>query len=207
MACLIAHHFEPPHAALLCITGIPTFRHPFFNSATLLTPEPIQYGDMSGFISGPVEVRVTPERDRTAFNLKQLYPNGLKNAHYVAPPRPSLPAESQRWDRGALYDYYPHENAFLTLVDKVDPGFDWTKQDPQKLRAWPVTIFIQGDEDYDVSMDVTLEAVKSLGSENAKLYLAERQGHLFEATFIEDDTEGMNAVREAVAFLDKVLQD
>jgi hypothetical protein len=50
MASLIAHHAEPPPAALLGITAIPTFRHPFFNTSVLMTPEPIKDEDMPPLI-------------------------------------------------------------------------------------------------------------------------------------------------------------
>ncbi|TDZ49657.1 hypothetical protein CTRI78_v007969 [Colletotrichum trifolii] len=41
MAALTAHHLTPTPIALLSITGITTFRHHFFNSSVLLTPEPV----------------------------------------------------------------------------------------------------------------------------------------------------------------------
>ncbi|TEA16714.1 hypothetical protein C8034_v011868 [Colletotrichum sidae] len=41
MAALTAHHLTPTLIALLSITGITTFRHHFFNSSVLLTPEPV----------------------------------------------------------------------------------------------------------------------------------------------------------------------
>jgi hypothetical protein len=206
MANLIAHHVEPKPAAMLCITGIPTFRHAFFNSSTLLTPEPIKDEEMAGFINAPVEVGTTPEYDSTAFAVDRILPSGEKNPDYVAPARPTAPVESSGWDRGCLYDYYLYKNAFLDLVGDVDPGFEWAKENPDdaKLKAWPPTVFIQGDKDYDVSMEVTTHVVDCLGSKKTRLCLAKGEGHLFEATsYLEDKGEPMEAVRAAVAFLDE----
>jgi pimeloyl-ACP methyl ester carboxylesterase len=206
MACLVAHHINPPPAAILSITGISTFRHPFFNSAILLTPAPITDVEMSDYLKGPLEVGETTEYDRTAFNLNQLLPSGSKNPAYAALQRPSDVTPSSKWDRGALYDYYLYRDAFVDLTGDVDPGFEWVKGNPEKLASWPPTSFIQGTDDDDVSMDVTRYAAESLGPTKAKLYLAEGQGHLFEATFfLEDDKLGMDAVRQAVACLDQAL--
>ncbi|KAI0131909.1 Alpha/Beta hydrolase protein [Xylariales sp. AK1849] len=206
MACLIAHHLTPAPAAILCITGIPTFRHAFFNSSTLLTPEPIKDEEMAEFINAPTEAETTPEDDRTVFALDQILLTGLKNPNYVRPARSTPIVESGVWDRGCMYDYYLYKNAYLGLVGDVDPGFTWAKEDPdsEKIREWPPGIFIQGDNDHDVSMDVITHVVDCLGPKKATLCLAKGEGHLFEATsFLEDDGEAMDTVRQAIAVLDE----
>ncbi|TDZ20085.1 hypothetical protein Cob_v007308 [Colletotrichum orbiculare MAFF 240422] len=50
MAALTAHHLTPTPIALLSITGITTFRHHFFNSSVLLTPEPVTLAQQSSTI-------------------------------------------------------------------------------------------------------------------------------------------------------------
>ncbi|KAI1848128.1 hypothetical protein JX266_005841 [Neoarthrinium moseri] len=207
MANLLAHHAKTLPVALLGITGIPTFRHPFFNSSTLLTPEPIDDQDMAPYIDNPVEVGSTSQADKTVFFLDRILSSGRQNADFVQPVvKPVIPLPNSKWYRGCLYDYFLHRNKFLDLVGDVDAGFEWTKSNPDKLAAWPPTVFIQGDKDYDVSVDVTLYVVNCLGIEKATLWLANNQGHLFEATsFIEDQGQGMDAVQKAIASLDAFL--
>lgn len=206
MANLVAHHAKPAPVAMLCITGIPTFRHAFFNSSTLLTPEPLTDEQMAKFINGPVVVGTTQEHDGTAFSVHRLLPSGLKDPDYTHPSRPAELPRSDNPERGWLYDYYLYNNGFLDLVGDVDPGFAWAKDDPlgEKHQSWPPTIFIQGDADVDVSMDVTTSTVDSLSPKKRRLCIAKGQGHLFERTsYLEDDSPGMEAVHQAVTFLDE----
>lgn len=208
MACLVACNANQPPIALLCITGIPTFHHTFFHSNTLLTPEPIEDEEMVCYINSAVEVGTTPEYNGTIFNVARLLPSGLRNPEYCHPKRPEDTAASVKWERGALYDYYLYKNQFPVLLGSVDPGFEWAKVDQERLKAWPTTIFIQGDEDYDVSPDLVLDTVEKLGSNKAKLFLAHKQGHLFEATsFLEDDAAGMDVVRSAIKCLDELVNE
>ncbi|KAI0835868.1 Alpha/Beta hydrolase protein [Hypoxylon sp. FL0890] len=210
MATLIAYHVKPPPVALLCITGIPSFRHPFFSSSKLITPVAIKEEDIARYLDDPVEVGAIDAYDESTFHIYQILPTGQKNVEYTHPTRPAtVTSNASVVSRDSLYDYWLYQNAYLDLVGDVDPGFRWAKEDKDgdKLQDWPFSIFIQGDADTDVSMDVTTHAVECLGPDKAKLCLAQGAPHLFEAkSFLEDEPQGMAAVREAIDLLDTHLQ-
>ncbi|KAK7744323.1 hypothetical protein SLS62_010281 [Diatrype stigma] len=91
------------------------------------------------------------------------------------------------------------------MIDHVDPGFQWTSDGArdEKLANWPRTIFIHCREDRNVSVDVTIAMAQLLTTKKAKVFLTSGQGHLFEATsYLEDNSPGMDAVREAIEVLD-----
>lgn len=110
-----------------------------------------------------------------------------------------------------LYEYYLYENLFLDLVGDVDKGFDWARRDEEKRQAWPVTIFIHGDEDDDVSPDVCMSVAEKLG--HRVVYCKARgKGHLFErGVFLEDLGEDMEtpegAVLKAIDAVDQAVRD
>jgi hypothetical protein len=189
----------------LSITGIPTFRHTFFNSSVLLIPEPIKEEETERWVSAPVSVGMNASR--AAFYLDSLLPSGDRNPDWVLPP--GKPKGFQGEDgRGILYDYYLHENMHLPLVSDVDPGFEWAKDatSKEKLAAWPKTILIQGDADEAVSPDVSVSVANALGRK-AVLCMAKGQEHLFESgNFIEDVTPGMPAVQNAVRALNDAVK-
>lgn len=201
MATIVAHHATPKPLALLSITGIPTFRHPFFNSSTLIPPDPIKEEEVEKFLVEPVSVGGSPPN---VFDTGMLLPNGDKNENFLAPAKP--PSE-QDPNRGMLYDYFLYNNTYVSLVGSVDAGFDWAQDAAQsaKLAEWPPTILIQGDDDDDVAMDVCASVADKLG-DKGKLFLAEDLGHLFEASsFIDDNAPGMHIVRRAVDELDQIV--
>jgi hypothetical protein len=206
LACLIGHHANTKPLAILSITGIPTFRHPFFQSSVLLVPEPIKEEEVERYIAAPVSVGMNASR--ASFYMDSLLASGEKNPDWVPPlGKP----EGFRGDdgRGMLYDYYLYENMFLPLVGEADPGFDWATQESgkEKLAKWPVTVLIQGDADVDVSPDVSASVAKALGP-RAVFCEAKGQEHLFEcASWIKDETSGMEAVRRAVKAVDKAVED
>ncbi len=211
MASLITHHVTLKPVALLGISGIPTFQHPFFRSSILLPPVPITDGEVEGFVSGPAVVGSAPAYSPSPFYaIEYLLPFAERKSAYVTRPAkaPTSTVAPRVLSRECLYDYYLHRNAFVDLVGDLDPGFAWAKDvgdelHAEKLECWPPTIFIQGDQDSDVSADVTMSTVDSLGSEKAKLFRAEGQGHLFEATlYLEDESPAMDVVREAIQALD-----
>ncbi|KAK3935274.1 lipase 2 [Diplogelasinospora grovesii] len=207
MAALIAHHAKPKPAALLSITGIPSFRHPFFNSSTLIPPTPVKEEEVDPFIAEPVSIG-NSAFPPAIFYLDCLLPSGSKNPTFEVPDEVLSPGVGQDPSRGMLYDYFLYDNAFLSMVGSVDLGFDWARDESQRSRltAWPVTIFIQGDDDPDVSPSVCEDVVQALGREKAKLCLAKGRAHLFEKTsYVEDTDEGMDAVRHAIDELDKSL--
>jgi hypothetical protein len=199
MACLIGHHAETKPLAILSITGIPTYRHAYFNSSVLLTPEPITEEEVDPYIGAPVSVG--RNASRAAFYPESLLPSGDKRPDWVLPA--GKPKGWQGDGRGILYDYFLYTNMFLPLVSDVDPGFAWAKEESgkEKLDAWPMTIIIQGDEDAAVSPDVSISVAKLLDSK-ALLLIAKGEEHLFEnASFLEDVSPGMDVVREAVQAL------
>ncbi|KAK5651896.1 hypothetical protein OQA88_11555 [Cercophora sp. LCS_1] len=205
---LIAYHLSPKPLALFSITGIPTFKHEFFNSSVLIPSEPISEDDVEPYISEPVTVGKHVFDARGCFDLEQLRSDGSKNLSYT-PKTTKVPGFDRDPDRGLLYDYYLYENLFVDLVGDVDPGFDWTKDESQKrkLADWPVTIFIQGDDDDDVSPKVWEYVAGQLG-EKAVHFEAKGQGHLFEkSSYLEDFEDGAPAavVKKAIEELDRVV--
>ncbi|OLN87581.1 hypothetical protein CCHL11_06108 [Colletotrichum chlorophyti] len=206
MASLTAHHTNPPPIALLSVTGITTFRHPFFNSSVLLTPEPIIEEQMAHHLSGPVSVGTTSANNPQIFHLEKLLLTGAKNTTFSTPAVPITDdGNTDEFPRGCLYDYYLHKNKFLDLVGEVDPGYEWAKLDSSmhRVTAWPPTTIIQGDADDHVDLAVSTHMVDCLGESKVKLFLAKGQPHRYEATrFLEDDIQGMDAVRMAVSNLE-----
>lgn len=157
---------------------------------------------MEKFLVEPVSVGATPAN---VFDLGMLLPSGSENPHFQATAKP---ASGQDPNRGLLYDYFLYDNTFVPLVGSVDPGFDWAQDAAQssKLAEWPVTVFIQGDDDDDVAMDVCASVAKRLGGKKGRLCIAKGRGHLFEgARFVDDEAPGMDAVRRAVDELDQAV--
>lgn len=208
MATLAAHHLQPPPLALFGITPITTFQHPFFSSSILLTPEPLTPELMGSTLdpNGPVLHHL--ENGPTPFDPDRLTSAGTKNPHYVNPVE--MPLDHPRCFQ---YGYYLNHNEFPSLVGAVDPGYGpvcpEAEEPPLRGKPWPPTVLIHGDDDYDVSMDVSVHMAQSLGEDRIKLLLAEGQGHLFESeSFLEDDGEGAEAmavVREAVDCLAAIV--
>ncbi|MBE3043252.1 hypothetical protein IMZ48_11915, partial [Candidatus Bathyarchaeota archaeon] len=199
MASLTAHHnLTPRPLALLSITGIATFQHPFFSSSACPLPAPPSESDVAAHLSGPITVGVLPSGTLTVFTLDKLTPDGAKNDVYTPP----APAPGVRSNRGDLYDYYLFHNLFPVLVGDIDPGYGPGTQ----VADWPPTVLIHGNADPDVALDVSLHMHENLGGDKVKLFVAEGQGHLFEdVSWWEDETEGMGVVREAVACLDGIV--
>ncbi|KAK1659038.1 hypothetical protein BDP55DRAFT_757056, partial [Colletotrichum godetiae] len=128
MASLTAHHLEPSPVALLSITGITTFRHPFFSSSVLLPPEPIHEAQMSHHLSTPVSIGTTSANNPRVFHVDKILQDGTKNTEFALPPLPiSDDGNCDEFPRGCLYDYYLYRNEFLNLVGEVDPGYEWAK--------------------------------------------------------------------------------
>ncbi|KAI0481936.1 Alpha/Beta hydrolase protein [Xylariaceae sp. FL0804] len=210
MASLIAHHVKPAPAAMLCITGIPTFQHSFFRSSAVLVPGPMKEEQAAKYLEGPVEVGTITPGDPAVFMVNKLLPSGQRNQDYSGESRPADAAQNpDLLGREYLYDYFVYHNAYQILVGGVDPGFQWA-EDPaskEKLEAWPTTIFIQGDQDPDVPPEIITSAVDSLGPEKAVLFMARGEEHLFEAeSYLEDDIEYMTTVRDAVTALDRAIE-
>lgn len=208
MASLVSHHLQPPPLALFSISGIATFRHPFFHSSTQLTPTPIPTSDVERFFNGPLTVGSAPDYDTRTFAPEMLLPSSTaKNPEYVHTETPAerSAAEKEINIRNTLYDYFLYQNAFEGIVGDVDPGFDWALEKGEKWKAWPVTIYIQGDADVDVDKDVCVSAAIKLG-EKARFFMAEGQPHLFEErSFLEEESPAMDVVRAAIAELKSVV--
>jgi len=214
LAALAAYHLTPAPLALLSITGIPTFRHPFFNSSVLIPSEPITEDDVAHYISEPVAVGRSVFDTSGVFDIRCLLPSGTRNPSFQADKK--LPEGfTDDPNRGLLYDYFLYENLFLDFVGGVDPGFDWargaTDAEKAKLRDWPVTILIQGDDDMDLSPELGVSVAERLG-EKGVYFEAKGQGHLFEkGSFLEDLGEDrgtpLGAVLNAIDALDQVVAD
>ncbi|KAF4422024.1 Lipase 2 [Colletotrichum fructicola] len=206
MASLTAHHFTPSPIALLSVTGITTSRHRFFDSSVLLTPEPIAESQMSHHLAAAVSVGTTSANNPQVFHLDKLLPDGTKNANFDVTTAPITEDDNtDEFPRGCLYDYYLYRNEFPGLVGDIDPGYEWAKaaSAKDKVAAWPLTTIIQGNSNEDVDLAVSTHMVGCLGEDKAKLFLAEGQPHRYEATrFLEDDVDGMDAVRQAVSNLE-----
>ncbi|KAL1840233.1 hypothetical protein VTK73DRAFT_3816 [Phialemonium thermophilum] len=200
MASLIAQHLQPKPLALLSDTGIPTFDHPFFRSSHQIEDPLLSRDDADGYCAEPLSVGQTP---LSLFRLDMLLPSGARNPD-VTPAKPVAL-------RHRLYAYFVRTNAYGDLVGKVDRGFGWARRDPagrrdDELADWPVTVFIQGDDDHDTPVEVCASVAEALG-ERARFCLARGQDHCFEVNcFLEDgDRPGMEAVREALGELDQAV--
>ncbi|KAK3354058.1 Alpha/Beta hydrolase protein [Lasiosphaeria hispida] len=208
LATLLAHYETPKPIALLSITGIPTFRHPFFNSSKLIPPDPITEDEIEPFVAEPVSVGKSVANTLDVFDIDKLRPDGARNPIYKPTALPSR--LDQNSTRGLLYDYYLYNNMYCDLAGTVDPGFLW----PREFKVpsqWPVTIFIQGDQDVDVSPRVSIDVAAKLG-QTAVYCEAKGQEHLFESRSFLDSTdmnqnEGnpMAAVVRAIEALDKAV--
>ncbi|KAJ6440539.1 EKC/KEOPS complex subunit BUD32 [Purpureocillium lavendulum] len=209
-ASLIAHNCSPPPLALFSIQGINSFRHPHFNSSTLLTPEPIRDEDVAKAIAGPVAVGVTMPGSENAFRMAKLRSDGSRNPDYETEPGPSPPLKNPR---SGLYEYYTHRNAWLGMVGGIDPGYEWarerqtTPEARDRVARWPPTVIFHGDADVDVPIAVSEHMRDCLGEDKVSLFVAPGQGHLYDLTrFIEDDAPEMDAVRQAVKRLDEIVK-
>ncbi|KND87060.1 hypothetical protein TOPH_08302 [Tolypocladium ophioglossoides CBS 100239] len=209
-ASLIAHHCRPTPLALFSIEGINTFRHPFFNSSTQLTPEPIRDVDMAGIIAGPIAVGVTAPGAASAFRLEKLRADGSKNPDYKIPPAPAQDGPLPKHSRSELYDYYTYKNGWLDLVGEIDPGYEWAREKSpaarERVARWPPTVTFHGNDDHDVPLDVSEQMRDCLGEDKVSLFVADGQPHLYELTkFIDDDVPEMGAVKDAVKRLDEIV--
>lgn len=81
---MTAHHLQPQPLALLSITGIATFRHPFFNSSTLIQPEPFAKIQVQKYLDEPVSVGSKPDADSMVFFLDSLTETGAKKSRLRA---------------------------------------------------------------------------------------------------------------------------
>ncbi|KAK2609258.1 hypothetical protein QQS21_002192 [Conoideocrella luteorostrata] len=211
---LLAHHHPQKPLALLSIQGINSFRHEFFNSSTMLTPEPIPDSVMAPIIAGPTVIGETPDGSPSVFSVDKLRADGSRNVDFKPPlvPAASNDSDNSADLRGMLYDYYIYKNQWVELLGNIDPGYAWAKEDSQESRArvakWPPTVVFHGNQDYDVVLGVSEEMRDCLGPEKVTLLIADGQEHLYELRkFIEDDEPGMDTVRQAVACLDGIVKD
>ena len=209
MASAIANRFKSAPLALFSISGINTFHHTFFNSSTLLTPEPIPDSDVEAVLSGPAIVGRSLPGDQKAFAVSKLLTNGDRNPDYkpADADKPLTKDEEDFWDkRSILYDYYIHRNQWTKLVGDLDPAFGTAAFTAEKKAAWPPTVVFHGNEDYDVPLGLNELMRDAVGSQTVSLFVADGQPHLYEAArFIEDQDACMNAVRQAVARLDDIV--
>lgn len=203
MATLICQHHDPPPLALLSITGIPTFRHPFFNSYTpMAVTDPIDDDYLASWNAEPVTAEGVPPH--ALFCLDSILPSGKKNHGYVRPKDMEVDRSKVRGNR---YAYYVTTNAFVPMLGEIDRGFEWAigERERDNLRKWPFTVLIHGDSDAGVDVDVAMHVKACLG-DRAALFLAKGEDHLFEAeSFLEDPDEKMDVVRDAVAELDRAV--
>ncbi|KAE9571127.1 hypothetical protein CGMCC3_g12707 [Colletotrichum fructicola] len=161
---------------------------------------------MSHHLAAAVSVGTTSANNPQVFHLDKLLPDGTKNANFDVTTAPITEDDNtDEFPRGCLYDYYLYRNEFPGLVGDIDPGYEWAKaaSAKDKVAAWPLTTIIQGNSNEDVDLAVSTHMVGCLGEDKAKLFLAEGQPHRYEATrFLEDDVDGMDAVRQAVSNLE-----
>lgn len=207
---MLAHHHPVKPLALLSAQGINSFRHKFFNSSTMLTPEPIPESVMAPIIAGPIVVGETPAGDPSAFDVNKLRADGSRNPDYKAPPRVESDDNDPDNLRGMLYDYYIYRNEWVDLLGDIDPGYAWAKDGTDESKArldnWPPTVIFHGNADPDVELGVSEEMRDYLGENKVTLLIADGMHHLYELTkFIEEDSPGMDTVREVVKRLDEIV--
>jgi hypothetical protein len=188
--------------AVLSIAGINTFRHPFFNSSTLLRQETIHYEMVSRALDGLVVAGTKKPGFVGIFHLDKLTAIGSKNVGYVCPP--VIEESTEATQRGVLYEYLIYQNQYLDLVGDLDRGYHWAKELEynSKVKDWPAIIVIHGDADQGVPLDVSEQMRACLGQDKVFIFVAKGQDHLFELDrFIEDAGPEMDTVRSAVAYL------
>jgi hypothetical protein len=205
VASLIVHHAQPPPIALFSISGIATFRHPFFNSSKLNYLDGFDDVDMTQFINLPLWLGQTPVNSPTSFEVARLLPNGLKNTefHQLEEQLRTKP------HRGTLYEFYINKNTWLDLVGDIDPGYEWAKkpENAARVEEWPPTVIFHGDNDPDVPLGVSQLMQQGLGKDKVKIVVAEGLTHLFELmSYLEEDTPGMDVVRGALRCLDEIVE-
>lgn len=206
MATIIAHHLEPKPLALLASSGIPTFRHPFFSSGTILTEELVEDDDIERFSDEPVSVGTTPS---SVFGIDSVLPSGEKNPDFKTSSVPPVDRKGQDPNRGMLYEHLVRTDSLLPFVHVVDPGFMWAndRKNPRALEDWPFTILLQGDKDEDVDQDVCQSVSDSLGN-RALLIMVKGAGHRFGRTsFLEDRVLGMDKIQLATQVLEWAVAD
>ncbi|KAB5540339.1 Alpha/Beta hydrolase protein [Coniochaeta sp. 2T2.1] len=205
LATLIAHHLTPKPLALLASSGIPTFRHPFFNSSHQISNDPVEDDDVERILAEPVSVGTCPS---SVFDVNSLHPNGAKKRDFD--PSSTVPVDrmGQHPYRGIIYDYLVQRNEYLAYVGNIDPGFDWATNktgNQKKLDEWPQTVMLQGDKDEDVDMDVCFSVATKLG-DRAHLIMSRGQGHRFGRESFLEDEPGMDEIIMAVIELEKFVQ-
>lgn len=142
------------------------------------------------------------------FYPDSLTKSGGKKVGYERPKLALSPEDcDDRYSCRGLYNSF-YRNVYGPILEVIDTGYEWAGPDSgaTKLAQWPATIFIQGDKDLGLDINVTIDVVSHLGPNKAKLIIAEGQNHLFEAIhFLEDEGVGMDAVRQAVQLLDEAI--
>jgi hypothetical protein len=202
VATILARHLTPKPLALLASSGIPTFRHPFFNSSVLIPAEPITEDEVEHLLAEPTSVGTCPS---SVFETDMVLPSGAKNPHFDASSQPPSDRKGQDPNRGIFYDYFLYRNDFPAYVGKVDTGFEWAVDKTKTLQEWPLTILLQGDADDDVDKAVCMSVADLLGS-RAVLLMAKGQGHRFGRTsFLEDQSPGMDEIRSATRELENTV--
>jgi hypothetical protein len=164
---------------------------------------------MSPYTSEPVSIGTSPCGTPLAQSLDKFLLAGTFDIDDQPLATAESAASNEEYPRGCLYDYYLYHNKFVDLVGEIDPGYEWVEEQSQneKRAQWPPTVAIQGDDDDDVSPDVTKYMETSLGNDKVTVCWAKGQGHLFEsAKLLDDPTESMNSVRGAVEQLDKIVE-
>ena len=190
---------------MLASSGIPTFRHPFFNSSRQISNDPIEEDDIEQILAEPVSVGTCPT---SIFDTNSLHPSGAKNHEFDRSSMAPVDRNGQHPYRGIVYDYLVQSNEYLAYVSKVDPGFDWAtaKTSDRKLSEWPKTVLLQGDRDEDVDMDVCRSVATKLG-DKADLIMSPGQGHRFgRESFLEDQGPGMDDIMKAVTVLENFVR-
>lgn len=204
----------PPPLALFSIAGINTFTHPFYHSSILVTPEITPDAAVAAALtdSPPVVGQAIPNgHDGAAlFRPSALLPSGDRDPSFrpVVVPDTRTPAEKEMWDaRALLYRYLIYKNRWPEMTAAMDGGRGWTTWSAARKALWPPTVVVHGDKDSAVPLEISEDLRKVMGEERVSVCVAQGQDHLFErALFLEEQREGMDAVREAVAKLVEVVK-
>ncbi|KAF4957076.1 hypothetical protein FSARC_11407 [Fusarium sarcochroum] len=172
LCCNLVGRANPTPLALFSITGLPTFQHTLFTSSRIIPGDGTVLGheDFERLKRAPICSSNVP---RQTFTADMLLPSGAKNPDFDPSLQPRLDPSQIEPHRESLYEYLVLNNLFKSFVENVDEGFNWAK-DPvnaEKLAEWPTTIFVQGDADDAVDVDVCRSVADALGKK-AKFFLA-----------------------------------
>lgn len=201
LAFLAARHYKelsPPPIALLSYYGIPSFKHPFFNTNHIIWGDQPQPREKFAALLDSKQVYTGYTSVSRSFDLASLDEELKPNKSYQQPV--DEPEADDRLPRPDLYDYYVQENLYPEIFKNVE-------KDVEPGPNFPKCVLIHGDDDPDAPLSLSEAFVQEVGQDIASFVVAPGKSHCFDdGFFIDDEGVEMDAVRKAWALLDDVVK-